>query len=303
MVKTLSWMVVVLSSDLVMPNLGLNMLSKSKFFEKFSTVPPGLGSGSNDIYFSPISMEGLEEMHKYSTNEKLYEFFEFDAFKHQSETAKYIEKLLQRMSGLGVDRAASYWFVRRRSDDSLVGTAGLLNLDYGRKSIEWGYGVDPDLWGNGYVLKIQEYLKTYVFETLGLNRLHGITMVNNKRTIESVLASGAKHEGIIRDYYCKDGVFIDGWQYSILAKDYFAERVSSKNEIKVTSKDIITVLTDLLPQESIDVGTSMENTASWDSLTHMNLMIELNERFSIDFSPSDIAEATSVESIMDLLNR
>jgi RimJ/RimL family protein N-acetyltransferase/acyl carrier protein len=303
MVKILLWMVGALSSDLSTSNLELTMLSKSNFFKKFSSVPPGLGSDSTDIYFSSVSMEGLEEMHQYSINEKLYEFFEFDAFKHQSETARYIEKLLQRMSGSGLDRAASYWFVRRMSDDTLVGTAGLLNLDYGRKSIEWGYGIDPDLWGNGYVLKIQEDLKTYVFETLGLNRLHGITMVNNKRTIESVLASGAKNEGISRDHYCKDGVFIDGWQYSILAKDYFAERVTSESEIKVTPKDIITVLTDLLPQESIGMGTSMENTASWDSLTHMNLMIELKERFSVDFSPLDIAQATSVESITDLLNR
>ena len=296
-------MVVALSSDVSTSNLGFNMLSKSNLFEKFSTVPPGLGSDSNGIYFSSLSMDGLEEMHKYSINEKLYEFFEFDAFKHQSETAKYIEKLLQRMSGSDLDRTASYWFVRRVSDDTLIGTAGLLNLDYGRKSIEWGYGVDPDLWGKGYVLKIQEDLKSYAFETLGLNRLHGITMVNNKRTIESVVASGAKNEGIIRDYYCKDGVFIDGWQYSILAKDHFAERFTSTNNLKITADAVITVLADLLPLETIDESSAMENTPSWDSLTHMALMIGLKESFSVDFSPSDIAEATSIKSIVDLLNR
>jgi len=184
-----------------------------------------------------------------------------------------------------------------------VGTACLINLDYGRKSIEWGYGVDPDLWGNGYVLKIQEDLKTYAFETLGLNRLHGITMVNNERTIASVTAAGAQKEGILRDFYCKDGAFIDGWQYSILAKDYFAERVTSESKITISSEDIITVLTDLLPQESIGEDTAMENTSSWDSLTHMSLMIALKERFSVDFSPLDIADATSVKSITDLLNR
>jgi [ribosomal protein S5]-alanine N-acetyltransferase len=278
------------------------MLSKSDFFEKFSKVAPGNVLVSSEIYFSPLGMDGFEEMHKYSTNEKLYEFFEFGVFRYKTETAEYIEKLLHRMSGTGKNRTASYWFVRRKSDDTLIGTAGLLNLDYGRKSIEWGYGIDPDLWGNGYVLKIQEDLKTYVFETLGLNRLYGITMVNNKRTIESVIASGVKNEGIIRDYYCKDGVFIDGWQYSILAKDYFAERVTSENEINITSEDIITVLIDLLPQESIGMGTSMENTASWDSLTHMNLMIELKERFEIDFAPSDIAKAISVEAIIALIH-
>ena len=278
------------------------MLSKSDFFEEFSKGAPGTVSDSSGIYFSAVSMDGLEEMHKYSTNEKFYEFFEFGAFKYKTETAEYIEKLLYRMSGTGENRNASYWFVRRESDDTLVGTAGLLNLDYGRKSIEWGYGVDPDLWGHGYVLKIQENLKAYVFEKLNLNRLHGITMVNNKRTIESVLASGAKHEGIIRDYYCKDGVFIDGWQYSILAKDYFAEKESSGNEITISSKDIITVLTDLLPQESIDMHTTMENTVSWDSLTHMVLMIELKQRFGIDFAPSDIAKAISVEAIIALIH-
>lgn len=297
------WMVIALSSGLSTSNLELNMLAKSEFFTRFATVLPGSNSSSSSIYFAPISMEGVEEMHKYSINEKLYEFFEFDAFKHQSETAEYIEKLLRRMSVSGPNQVASYWFVRRVSDDILVGTAGLLNLDYDRKSIEWGYGVDPDLWGNGYVLKIQEDLKAYVFETLGLNRLHGITMVNNKRTIESVLASGAKNEGIIRDYYCKDDVFIDGWQYSILAKDYFADVSTSIHNLKVTSDNVIAVLADLLPLESIDIGTEMANTPSWDSLTHMALIIELKEIYSVDFSPMDISEATSVKSIVDLLNR
>ena len=59
------------------------MLSKSNFFEKFSTVVPGAGLDSNGIYFSSISMDGLEEMHKYSTNEKLYEFFEKKEFKEK----------------------------------------------------------------------------------------------------------------------------------------------------------------------------------------------------------------------------
>ena len=184
------------------------------------------------------------------------------------------------MSSSDGDRSASYWFVRRMSDDALVGTAGLLNLDYDRKSIEWGYGIDPNLWGQGYVLKIQEALKTYVFETLRLNRLHGITMVNNQRTIESVIASGAKHEGIVRDYYCKDDIFIDGWQYSILAKDYFAERFTSTNSMKITADRVIAVLADLLPLETIDESSAMENTPSWDSISHLDIILALQDRFS-----------------------
>ena len=47
----------------------------------------------------------------------------------------------------------------------------------------------------------------------------------------------------------------------------------------------------------------MENTDNWDSLTHMMLMVELRESLKIDLSPSDIAEATSVESIINLVNK
>jgi RimJ/RimL family protein N-acetyltransferase/acyl carrier protein len=279
------------------------MSKKKELFTKLSTVLPGSNSSTSAIYFTPLSMDALDEMHKYSVNEKLYEFFEFDVFKNKIETEEYINKLLKRMSVSKYKQTASYWFVRRASDNRLIGTAGLVNMNYDRKSIEWGYGVDPDLWGNGYVLKIQEDLKTYVFEILGLNRLYGITMLNNKRTIESVLAAGAKNEGIVRDYYCKNGSFIDGWQYSILAKDYYKARNTLQNETKITSKDVITVLAELLPQESISADTAMENTVSWDSLTHMNLMIKLKQRFGIDLKPSDIALATSVDAIVNLVHK
>ena len=93
------------------------MLSKVDFFEKFSTVDPGYKSKSHSVYFSALSMAGLEEMHQYSINEKLYEFFEFDVFKSRSETERYIKKLLHRMAGKGLDRTSSYWFVRLVSDD------------------------------------------------------------------------------------------------------------------------------------------------------------------------------------------
>ena len=80
------------------------------------------------------------------------------------------------MKGDEDSRVTTYWFVRRKSDDRLIGSAGLIDLNFSRQSIEWGYGIDPDLWGQGYILKIQEALKDYVFNILELNRIHGVTM-------------------------------------------------------------------------------------------------------------------------------
>ena len=64
-----------------------------------------------------------------------------------------------------------------------------------------------------------DILKKYVFETLCFNRLHGITMINNERTISSILSCGMTNEGVLRDYYCKNGEHVDGWTYSMLKKE------------------------------------------------------------------------------------
>jgi len=277
-------------------------MAERNFYKTLKSQNPGIDSQS--IFFEKLSLDGLNEMHEYSIDERLYEFFEFPPFKEISDTEAYINKLLERMDDSNGIVNSQYWFVRNKSDKSMVGSAGLLSLDYSRKSVEWGYGIDPKLWGKGYVLQIQEALKKFVFEDLGLNRLHGITMISNKRTIESVLASGMLHEGIAKDYYCKDGIFIDGWSYAMTAFEHSrTNSVDYKKKIKnVSNEKIISLISNILENEvEINKDNSMENTPSWDSLTHMMLMVSIKENLDIEFSPSEIAEATSVKSIINLV--
>jgi len=272
------------------------MLSQNNLTDKFSNILPKKELES-DIYFGHFSMDGLEEMHQYSKDERLYEFFEFDPFKEIGDTKAYIEKLLHRMSDHSGEKDAMYWFVRRKNDDRLIGTAALVNLNYARQSIEWGYGMDPELWGNGYVLQMQEILKYFVFEVLELNRLHGMTMATNERTIQSVMASGMKHEGVLRDFYCKNGIYYDGWQYGMIAKDYHKSNVVSSS-ILINTDDIIGVISSVLTEEEITEESSMENTFSWDSLNHMAVIIALKEELSIEFKPDEVYLTTSVKKIL-----
>jgi RimJ/RimL family protein N-acetyltransferase/acyl carrier protein len=271
------------------------MLTKQKFAERFTKELPG-EKQQTDIHFTDFSITGLEEMHRYSTDERLYEFLEFAPFKTIDETKAYIEKLLDRMSGEPLDRKAMYWFVRRKSDDYLIGTACLVSLNFSRQSIEWGYGVDPELWGLSYVLQIQEALKQFVFEVLELNRLYGKTMIENHRTIQSVLASGMVHEGTSRDYHCKDNIFHDCWHYGMIAKDYQENSIESTS-VSVKINDILTVVSSILTEEEITAESDMENTFSWDSINHMAIITSLKSQLSIDFSPAEIANSTSIKKI------
>ena len=280
------------------------MLTKSEFFTKFTTVLPGSDSSSSSIYFTPIRMDSLEEMHSYSVKEQFYEYFEFAHFQDIKETESYIEKLLERMTGDEDSRVTTYWFVRRKSDDMLIGSAGLIDLNFGRQSIEWGYGIDPDLWGQGYILQIQEALKEYVFNILELNRIHGVTMSNNLRTIESITAAGMTHEGIAKEHYCKEGKFIDGWRYGMTRSMYGSHKPISGKTLNGSDRisSIVRLVASVFPEEQITEESSMFDTDSWDSLGHMQVIIALKEEMNIELSPFHIAEATSIESIASIID-
>ena len=280
------------------------MLTKSEFFTRFTTALPASDIPSSSIYFLPINLDCLEEMHSYSIKDRFYEYLEFSPFKDIKETQSYIEKLLDRMKGNEDSRISTYWFIRRKSDDRLIGSAGLIDLNFGRQSIEWGYGVDPDLWGQGYILKIQEALKSYAFNVLELNRIHGITMSTNLRTIESVTAAGMTHEGIAKEHYCKDGKFIDGWRYGMTRSMYESQQPSVDKAVSGSGRisSIVRLVASVFPEEEITEESSMLNTNSWDSLGHIQVIIALKEEMNIELSPFHIAEATSIESIASIIN-
>ena len=113
------------------------MINRNEFFRRFNEVNPGntiadciVPSIEAEVYFEKLSMAGLEEMHRYSVDSRLYEYFEFEPFREIEETKAYIQKLLKRMGSDPLNRNSMYWFVRRKGDNYLIGSAGLVDLNY-----------------------------------------------------------------------------------------------------------------------------------------------------------------------------
>ena len=56
-----------------------------------------------------------------------------------------------------------------------------------------------------------------------------------------------------------------------------------------------------LPADQINDDTSPDNVATWDSVTHLNLVLALEEAFSVSFTPEETLEMTSAKLIRMLL--
>jgi acyl carrier protein len=70
----------------------------------------------------------------------------------------------------------------------------------------------------------------------------------------------------------------------------------SKN-IEQTIKDLMAIVLNI-DAAKIDDDTSMDNTPGWDSANHINLVLALEEEFSISF---EVAEFESMVSYFDIV--
>ena len=137
---------------------------KQGFYLKLEKDIPGSngGTGKERIYLTRISMDGLSDFHEYSvSNPIFYKYLEYEPFKTIDDSRKYLRNLLELEKDIE-NRTCISWFIRLKDSDKVIGTALLVNIDYYRKSVSWGYGISPVLWGSGLVFEIQKILSKYI---------------------------------------------------------------------------------------------------------------------------------------------
>ena len=54
---------------------------------------------------------------------------------------------------------------------------------------------------------------------------------------------------------------------------------------------------------SINSETSKENLPEWDSINHLNLIVELEDQLNFQFTPEEIEAIKSVNILLDLIQK
>lgn len=271
----------------------------------------------NNIIFLPIlkSKKYFNQFFEYSKKEVFFKYFEYSSFKQRSELSSYIKKLLKVEKNNGKNSLyQKFWLVIDKTNDKLIGSAKLSSLDPVRKSVEWGYGINPDMWGSPYILKLQESLLNYVFNTLGLNRLYGHTHVKNYNVIKGVEKLGFRKEGVRFDYYYhqKNKKFFDAYAYSMLKRDFLKRNIFVKNlkNLSKEKKNSINILSinkviQKITKSKICLtkNLTMNDVVEWDSVSHFDLINQIEKKFNKKFSNKEILVSTSTENILKILSK
>lgn len=59
----------------------------------------------------------------------------------------------------------------------------------------------------------------------------------------------------------------------------------------------------LVPQGDVGLDSSMETIEPWDSLQHINLIMDLEEKFNIQFEINDVPGLRDVRSLVAAIER
>ena len=71
-----------------------------------------------------------------------------------------------------------------------------------------------------------------------------------------------------------------------------------KEKIKLIMAEVFEMNQDL-----INDNITQKDTPEWDSLSHLNLIVEIEDEFSVSFTPEKIGSMISMELIIHELNK
>jgi len=64
---------------------------------------------------------------------------------------------------------------------------------------------------------------------------------------------------------------------------------------------IIEIMKSVFNTDAITIATDQYNCDKWDSLHHLNLIVELEDAFDMEFEPEEIAEMKSVAAVKKVI--
>ena len=113
-----------------------------------------------------------------------------------------------------------WWGIEIKAEGCLIGTCGYCRWDKQHHHAELGYDLWPAYWGQGLMPEALRRLIRFGFEDMFLNRIEATTHTENQRSQRVLSKLGFQREGLLRDYYCRDGIYNDQVAFSLLRKEW-----------------------------------------------------------------------------------
>ena len=129
-------------------------------------------------------------------------------------------QLITKIEADWKSRAILKWGIARLTDNQLIGSITLFNLDFDHRRCEIGYALGRAYWGQGYMNEALNAVLKFAFEDLKLHRIEADVDPRNANSIKTVERLGFQREGYLRERWQVNGEIQDAYFYGLLRPEW-----------------------------------------------------------------------------------
>lgn len=170
------------------------------------------------ILLNPILPCHKEILFNWRNNPELYYWCRQNDLLDWNSHCDWFEKL-------GNDKSMKMYLIGNSEEP--LGVCGLTDINLINQRAEFSLYIAPEFQGHGYGTKALITLISHGFSNYPLNVIWGESFSGNP-AIDMFKRIGLKQEGTRRDFYFRDGKFIDAYLFSIKRNEFY-DRVSIIN--------------------------------------------------------------------------
>lgn len=154
------------------------------------------------------------------SNRKAMRFWSSPPFQKRAEA----ERLLAEIHDYWQRKTLFQWGIALKSDDQIIGTTTLFQLDEKNRRAEIGYILNRRFWGFGYVNEALNALFEFAFGEMNLHRIEADVDPRNAASVRVLEKLGFQKEGYLRERWLVGGEIQDALFYGLLKSDWEASK-------------------------------------------------------------------------------
>ena len=171
---------------------------------------------ANRLSLRWISAADTDAFYAIYSNPEVMRYWSTPPLANREVAANLIKKIQEDWKR----RAILKWGIALRTNDQLIGSVTLFNLDFNHHRAEIGYALGRNYWGQGYMNEALMALLKYAFEVLDLHRIEADIDPRNAASIKTLERLGFQREGYLRERWHINGEIHDAFFYGLLRHEW-----------------------------------------------------------------------------------
>jgi ribosomal-protein-alanine N-acetyltransferase len=163
-----------------------------------------------------VTLDDLHDIFTYSSDGEVTQHLRWGPHKTPEDTKAYLCEVMKEYQ----DGQDGPWGIEHRVTGHVIGHIHLMAIDAFHRKAQVGFVCSKDFHSTGMIPEAMREVMSYSFEIMGLNRLEGLCLVEDRWTRGVMEEVGMVKEGLLRESNFQKGAFRDFVMYALLKRDF-----------------------------------------------------------------------------------